>query len=154
MGSPAGASWKRCIIWLGAFPPGRGGLSFVTTRSGRLRVWVALLAFSCHCVSCRGLIAADYQTQSLAGQKSSASSRANCTLWAAWSAWTESVRILTRGRHMGCTATQTAVDFALTSSRLHSSCISPSICSTNSSVSRIYMGRAARVNTDKAFALH
>lgn len=47
-----------------------------------------------------GLTAADYQTQSLAGQRSSASSQASCTLWGAWSAWTESVRIVTTARHV------------------------------------------------------
>lgn len=147
MGSPAGASWKSCIISLGEFPPGRGDLSFVTSHSGRLCAWVALLAFSCHCVFSRGLIAADYQTQSLAGQKSSASSRANCTLWAASSAWTESVHILITGEQHQIGSH--AVDFPPTSSRLHSSCISPSICSTNSSVSRIYTRRAACLNVNK-----
>lgn len=145
MVSHAGASWESCIIALGEFPPGGGGLSLATSHGGRLRVRVAQLAiYFCHCVSCRGLIAADYQTQSLAGQKSSASSRANCTLWGAWSAWTERARahFNHRSAHR-MAAMQTVVDFPPTSSRLHSSCISPSICSTNSSVSRIYTGRAA-----------
>lgn len=138
MGSPAGASWKSCII-------SPRGLSSMTSHGGRLRVWVALLAFCCdHVFCCCRLIAADYQTQSLAEQKSSASFLANCTLSVASSAWTESVHILTTGSTKHGTHCSS---FSLTSSRLHRSCISPSICSTNSSVNRIYARRTAGSNT-------
>lgn len=144
--SSEGVKWFHCRCIMGKLHHLAGRVPAWSSRSlvGDVPRWKASSrGRSCHCVSCRGLIAADYQKQSLAGQKSSASSRANCTLSGASSAWTESERILTTGQHVGSTVAQTAVDFSPTSSRLHSSCISPSICSTNSSVSRIYTGRAA-----------
>lgn len=53
-----------------------GGHLFMMVHSGSVCLWLCLLAFSRECLC---LIAVDYQTQSLVGQRSSVSFLASCT---------------------------------------------------------------------------
>lgn len=77
----------------------------------------------------------DYQKQSLVVQKSSASFLANCTPLVTLSVkrWQIGLKHISKpNQHRSANKT------TRTSSRVPSSCMSPSICSTNSSVNRIF----------------
>lgn len=84
----------------------------------------------------------DYQRQSLVVQKSSASFPANCTPLVTLTANQKANEVKIANNQKRRKSANETTFYNATSSRVPSSCISPSICSTNSSVNRIFVDEA------------
>lgn len=128
---PSERSNGRHLEWKSLLPSGTGGNKSVLWQcrvSGD--VWVREIPY---------LTEEDYQTQSLVAQKSSASFPANCTPLVTLTANQRADEVKIANNQKRSKRANMTTFFNSTSSRVPSSCISPSICSTNSSVSRIFV---------------